>query len=173
MVTRPLGNSQLCGRQKAPRAAKRAPRQYPEPCDAESQREVALPTGAFGGAAQQAGLSLSSGESFFGHEERTPGQQQKPSLTQPMGEHKGRDSGSRHLKTPCKSGPSSLEESASFSQLLVQKAVCYSGQSRSKFTSFQVQVHCQGVACFQTALAGVSQFALDWFRWSRVDARGR
>lgn len=42
MVTQPLGNSQPCGRQKAPRAAKQAPRQCPEPCNAESQRKWLL-----------------------------------------------------------------------------------------------------------------------------------
>ena len=42
MVTQPLGNSQPCGRQKAPRATKQAPRQCPEPCNAESQSKWLL-----------------------------------------------------------------------------------------------------------------------------------
>ena len=115
MVARPLGNSQPCGRQKAPRAPKRAPRQYPEPCDAESQRKWLLSHRSLRRGCPSRQGWVWALESFLGHEKELLASSRNPASPSRWGTQ-GRF-WLKTLKTPWVSLDPAPEESASFSQL--------------------------------------------------------
>lgn len=115
MVTRPLGNSQPCGRQKAPRAAKRAPRQCPEPCDAESQRKWLLSHQSL-----QRGTQVGRAESELWNPSLAMRKNSWPATATQLNPAYGGTQGRfwlKSLKTPWVSLDPAPEESASSSQL--------------------------------------------------------
>lgn len=157
MVTQPLGNSQPCGRQKAPRAAKQAPRQCPEPCNAESQRKWLLSHRSLWRGAQ-----VGRAESELWNPSLAMRKNSWPATETQLKPADGGTQGRfwlKSLKTPWVSLDPAPEESAS-SQLF-----CLEGRLLQWPEPLQVHIFLgsgplsRGVA-FQMALAGVPEFAL-------------